>query len=125
MGGGYVGLATKSCLTLVTPWTVARQAPLSRDFSGKKAGVGFHFPLHGIFQTQGWNLGLRHCRQIPYRLSPQGTGWCSILKSPKDLTPTEYYQGLLTMGPAVPFPSERARTTASRGLARGEEREEE
>ena len=37
-----VGLVTKSCLTLATLWTVARQAPLSRDFLGKNSGVGCH-----------------------------------------------------------------------------------
>ena len=30
-GGG--GLVAKSCPTLATPWTVARQAPLSMEFS--------------------------------------------------------------------------------------------
>ena len=30
---------------LVTPRTVARQAPLSMDFPGKDTGVGCHFPL--------------------------------------------------------------------------------
>ena len=33
---------------------------------GKNAGVGFHSLLQGIVQTQGWNLGLLHCRQILY-----------------------------------------------------------
>ena len=37
-----VGLVTKSCMTLATLWTVARQAPLSRDFLGKNTGVGCH-----------------------------------------------------------------------------------
>ena len=31
--GGGGGLVTKSCLTLVIPWTVACQAPLSMGFS--------------------------------------------------------------------------------------------
>ena len=31
--GGGGGLVVKSCLTLATPWTVARQAPLSMGFS--------------------------------------------------------------------------------------------
>ena len=31
--GGLGKLVTKSCLTLVTLWTVARQAPLSMGFS--------------------------------------------------------------------------------------------
>ena len=26
--------------------------------------MGSHFRLQGIFQTQGWNPGLLHCRQI-------------------------------------------------------------
>ena len=39
------------------------------DFPGKNTGVGCHFLLQGIFPTQVLNLGLRHCRQISYRLS--------------------------------------------------------
>ena len=30
----------------------------------------------GIFPTQGWNLGLLHCRQILYRMSHQGSPKC-------------------------------------------------
>ena len=33
-------LVAKSCLTLVTPWTVAPQSPLSVGFPGKNTGVG-------------------------------------------------------------------------------------
>ena len=54
-----------------TPWTVAHQAPLSMEFSGKTIGVGCHFFLQGIFPTQGLNLGLVHCRQTLYPLSHQ------------------------------------------------------
>ena len=36
----------------VNRWTVARQAPLSWDFSAKNTGVGCHFLLRGIFLTQ-------------------------------------------------------------------------
>ena len=32
----------------MTPWTVARQVPLSMDFLGKNTGVGCYFPLQGI-----------------------------------------------------------------------------
>ena len=32
-----------------------------------------HFLLQGIFPTQGLNPGLPHCRQMPYRLSHQGS----------------------------------------------------
>ena len=55
----------------VTPWTAARQAPLSMGFS--KTGVVRHF-LQGIFPTQGLNLRLLcllHCRQVLYPQSQQ------------------------------------------------------
>ena len=44
MGLGGGGLVTKLCPTLVTPWTVTCQAPLSMRFC--------HFLLQGIFLTQ-------------------------------------------------------------------------
>ena len=34
-------------------------------FSGKNTGLGRHFLLQGIFQTQGLNPGLLCCRQSP------------------------------------------------------------
>ena len=46
--------------------------PCPWDSPGKNTGVGCHFLLQGIFPTQGSNLGLLHCRQILYQLSPQG-----------------------------------------------------
>ena len=49
---------SQSCLTLATPRTVARQAPLSMGFSRQNTGVGSHFLLQGIFPTQGLNSGL-------------------------------------------------------------------
>ena len=49
------------------------QAPLGMGFSRKNTGVGCHFLLHGIFPTQGLNLGLLHCMQILYHLSHQGS----------------------------------------------------
>ena len=49
------GLVIKSCLTLATPWTVARQAPLSMGFPRQNTGVGCHALLQGIFPTQGSN----------------------------------------------------------------------
>ena len=39
-----VGLAAQSCLTLVTPWTVARQAPLSMGFSRQEYWSGLPLP---------------------------------------------------------------------------------
>ena len=43
---GFVfhGLVAKSCLTLVAPWTVAHQAPLSMGFSRQEYWSGLPFP---------------------------------------------------------------------------------
>ena len=55
------------------------------DFPGKNTGMGCHFLLQGIFPTQGWNLGLPHCRQTVYHLSHQGSLWVD-LKHRKEVT---------------------------------------
>ena len=41
-----------------TLWTVARQAPLSMEFSRQEYWSGLPFPPPSIFLTQGWNLSL-------------------------------------------------------------------
>ena len=61
------GSVAKSCPTLVTPWTVARQAPLSMGFSRQDYWSGWPFPSPGIFPTQGSNPGLLLCRLILYQ----------------------------------------------------------
>ena len=48
---------------LLCPW----------DFPGNSTGVGCHFILQAIFQTQGLNQGLLHCRKILYCLRHQGS----------------------------------------------------
>ena len=55
-------VCTLSCNELCDPWTVARQAPLSKEFSRicKNTGTGCHFLLQGIFLTQGSNPCLLH-----------------------------------------------------------------
>ena len=50
--------------SLLCPW----------DSLDKNTGVGCHSLLHGIFLTQGSNLGLLHCRQILNCLSHQTKG---------------------------------------------------
>ena len=70
-------LVAQLCSTLVIPWTVAHQVPLSmarqrQEYSDKNTGVGCHFFLQGIFPTQGSNPGLLHCRQSFYCLSLLG-----------------------------------------------------
>ena len=39
--------------------------------------MGSHSLPQGIFPTQGWKLGLLHCRKILYHLSHQGSPRCS------------------------------------------------
>ena len=48
-------------LWLYSPW----------NSPGQNTGVDSLSLLHGIFPTQGLNLGLLHCRQILYQLSHQ------------------------------------------------------
>ena len=57
---------------VVTPWTVACQAPLSMGFSRQEHWSGLPFPSPGIFLTQELNLSLLcllHCRRVLYPLS--------------------------------------------------------
>jgi len=55
-----VCLVTQSCLTLCK----------TMDYS--LTGCSVHGILQGLFQTQGLNPGLPHCRQILYQLSHKG-----------------------------------------------------
>ena len=55
-----------------TQWTVARQAPLSMEFSRPEHWSELLFPSPGDLPDTGIvNPGLLHCRQIPYHLSHQ------------------------------------------------------
>ena len=53
----------------VTPWTAARQAPLSMGILQANTGVGCHALLQGIFSARGLNPGLLHCRRLLYHLA--------------------------------------------------------
>ena len=44
MYGGGGGVVAELCPTLVTPWTVAHQAPLSMGFSRQEYWSGLPFP---------------------------------------------------------------------------------
>ena len=48
----------QSCPTLCDPRTIACQAPLFMDSSGKNTGLGCHTLLQGIFLTQESNTNL-------------------------------------------------------------------
>ena len=58
--------------SFATPWTVAHQAPLSMEFPGENIEVGCHFPLQGIFPTQGLNPHLLYLQVDSLSLSHQG-----------------------------------------------------
>ena len=58
---------------IATPWTIAPRPLCPWDSPVKNTGVGCHFLLQGIFQTQGWSLGLLCCGQTIYHLSHQGS----------------------------------------------------
>ena len=62
----------QSCLTLITPWTIAHQGPLSMGFPRQEYWSGLPFPPPGDLLTQGLNPGLLHCRQILYCMRHQG-----------------------------------------------------
>ena len=51
-----------------TPWT-------PWNSPSQNTGVGSHSLLKGIFQTQGSDLNLLHCRQILHHLNNQGSPW--------------------------------------------------
>ena len=50
---GSGGLVAKLCLTLVTPWIVAHQAPLTQDFSRQEYWSGLPFPFTGDLPNPG------------------------------------------------------------------------
>ena len=55
--------------SFVTPWTVARQAPLTMDFSRQEHWSGLLFPSAGIFPTHGMNPHLLHWQEDSLPLS--------------------------------------------------------
>ena len=71
-------LAAQSCLTLQLHELQSTRLFYSPNSPGKNTGVGCHALPHGIFLTQGLNLGLLHCRQILYLQSFQGSAIGSL-----------------------------------------------
>ena len=59
-------------LLFATLWTVAHQAPLSRDCPGKNTKVGCHALSQGIFPTQGSNPCLLNWQLGSLPLAPSG-----------------------------------------------------
>ena len=81
-----------------TPWTIACQAPLSREFFRPQYGVGCHCLHQGIFPTQGPNRDLLHCRHIIYHLRlqcmrPWFSSWVGKISWKRDRLPTPVFSG--------------------------------
>ena len=77
-------LVAQSCLTLCNPMDCSQPgSSVHGDSSGKNTGGGCHVLLQGIFQTQGSNPSLPHCRWILYYLNHQG--------SPRILARVDYH----------------------------------
>ena len=55
--GGGGGLVAQSCPTLASPWTVARQVPLSMGFSRQEYWSGLPFPPPGDLTDPGIKPG--------------------------------------------------------------------
>ena len=74
-----VHVCTLSCFSCVQLcailWTVAHQAPLSMDSSGKNTGVGCYALLHGIFLTQGPNSHLLLSSALAGRFFTTSATW--------------------------------------------------
>ena len=75
-------LVTQLCLTLFNLVDCSlSSSSVHGDSPGLNTGMGCHALLQGIFQTQGSNPGLPHCRRVLYHLSYQGSPlkrvhWC-------------------------------------------------
>ena len=77
-----------------TPWTVARQAPLSTGFSRPEYWSGFPFASPEDLPDPGINPGLLHCRWILYPLSSQGSHLSLITASPNiTMSPFHHWGG--------------------------------
>ena len=69
-------LAAQLCLTLCDPMDCSTSgSSVHWDSQGKNASMDCHALLQGIFQTQGVNPALLHCRWILDCLIHQGSPW--------------------------------------------------
>ena len=78
-------IVAEPCLTLPTPWTVARRLLCPGDFPGKNTRVGCISLSRGSSQPRDQNwvshtaCGLPHCRQILYWLRHQESQDCWVI----------------------------------------------
>ena len=84
----------QSYLTLCTPWTAARQAPLSMEVSRQEYWSGLPIPPPGIFLTQGLNPCFLHWQadSLPLHHLTVSLKATAELKLPDQLVPGEREQ---------------------------------
>ena len=69
-----------------TPWTLARQAPLSMGFSRQEYGVGCHFLLQGSnpstlhWQGARYHRAIRETLDLPYPLQLLIIYWLAVFE---------------------------------------------
>ena len=64
---------SKEKLSVMTPWTIACQAPMSMLILQARILERVAIPFSRVSSQPGSNLGLLHCRQILYCLSHKGS----------------------------------------------------
>ena len=69
------GLVTKSCPTLVTPWTVACEASLSMEFSRQEYCSGLPSPSPGDLPDTGTEPRSPSLQADSLPSEPQGKAW--------------------------------------------------
>ena len=112
--GGGGGLFVKSCLTLVTPWNVACQAPLSIEFPRQVHWSGLPFPslahrLHRVSFFVLYILWFGRMHNVRYPQLQCHTEWFSCPKNPKlDLfispSPDSWRPLIFLLSSVLPFP---------------------
>ena len=103
-------LVTKLCTILMTPWTVASQAPLSMGFSRQEHWSGLPFPSPRDLPNRGIEprspvLQADFFYQVSYKgsLRKKVTQSCPVLCNPMDYTVHGILQARILSW--VPFPS--------------------
>ena len=81
---GGVGLVAQLCPTLVAPWTVAHQAPVSMGFSRQEDWSGLPFPSPGDLPNPGMEPGPPEFEADSLPTEPQGKPYhivkgCSLM----------------------------------------------
>ena len=80
-------LAVNSCLTLVTPWTVACQPPLSMEFSSSEYWSGLPFLSSGNLPDPGMETESPALQAEPLLSEPQGKPHCTFTNILEMLSP--------------------------------------